>query len=143
LLNGVRVLVVDDHPDARELVAMVLVSAGAEVSAADSTRAALETLKQTKPDVLVSDIGMPGEDGFTLIRRIRSLPPGQGGELPTIALTAYATEEDRLRSLAAGFEAHLPKPVEPAALIATVACLAKTEGVRQKAVDGTAREARE
>jgi signal transduction histidine kinase/ActR/RegA family two-component response regulator len=131
LLAGVRVLVVDDHTDARELLSMILMSAGAEVSAADSTRSALETFKRVKPNVLVSDIGMPGEDGFTLISRIRSLPPEEGGRIPTIALTAYATKEDRRRSLAAGFAKHLAKPVEPSELIDAVAHLAKAVGRRQ------------
>jgi signal transduction histidine kinase/ActR/RegA family two-component response regulator len=130
-LRGVRVLVVDDHTDARELVALVLASAGAEVSAEETALAALETLKRSRPDVLVTDIAMPEEDGFTLISRIRSLPPEEGGQTPTIALTAYATEEDRLRSLAAGFENHLPKPVEPAELVAVVAQLAKTVSSEQ------------
>ncbi len=124
LLQGVRVLVVDDHTDARELLAMVLSSAGASVSAAASAPDALEALKREPPDVLVSDIGMPGEDGFALVRRVKALRPEDGGRTPAIALTAYATEEDRLRALAAGFAEHLPKPVEPADLVTAVAHLA-------------------
>ena len=118
-----RVLVVDDQPDARELLSMVLGHAGAEVLTADTAAAALETLRRTRLDVLVSDIGMPDEDGFNLIGRVRSLPSEEGGATPAIALTAYATEEDRQRSLSAGFEDHLPKPVEPAELVALVAQL--------------------
>jgi CheY-like chemotaxis protein/two-component sensor histidine kinase len=128
LLAGLRVLVVDDQPDARELLSMVLERAGAEVLTADSAAAALEALRRTRLNVLVSDIGMPDEDGFHLIGRVRSLPSAEGGATPAVALTAYATEEDRQRSLAAGFEDHLPKPVEPAELVAIVARLAGREG---------------
>jgi signal transduction histidine kinase/ActR/RegA family two-component response regulator len=128
LLCGVRILVVDDHTDARELLSIVLISAGAEVSSADSARAALAALQRTRPDVLISDIGMPGEDGFALINSIRSLPQEEGGKTPMIALTAYATEDDRLRALAAGFEDHLPKPVEPATLVTAVAHLVGRQG---------------
>ena len=124
LLDGVRVLVVDDQLDARELLSLVLEYAGAEVSTAGSATAALEAFKQTKFDVLVSDIGMPDQDGLTLIGLIRSLPTEEGGKTPALALTAYATEDDRQRCLASGFEDHLPKPVEPTALVARVAHLA-------------------
>ncbi len=124
ILRGVRVLVVDDHTDARELLTMVLSSAGASVSAAASAPDALEAFKHDPPDVLVSDIGMPGEDGFALVRRVKALRPEDGGRTPVIALTAYATEEDRLRALDAGFAEHLPKPVEPDELVAAVAHLA-------------------
>jgi CheY-like chemotaxis protein len=103
---------------------MVLRYAGAEVLTAGSATAALEALRRTPPDVLVSDIGMPDEDGFYLIGRLRSLPAEEGGATPAIALTAYATDDDRQRSLSAGFENHLPKPVEPAELVGMVAQLA-------------------
>jgi signal transduction histidine kinase/ActR/RegA family two-component response regulator len=124
LLSGVRVLVVDDQPDARELLSLVLKYAGAEVVTAGSAAAALKMLVEHKPQVLVSDIGMPSEDGFTLLSQIRSLPPEEGGNIPAVALTAYATEEDRQRTLASGFAEHLPKPVEPTDLVAAVASLA-------------------
>lgn len=124
LLKGVRVLVVDDHPDARELLSLVLTHAGAEATAAASSAMALEMLVAHRFDVLVSDIGMPDEDGFTLISRIRALSTEEGESIPAIALTAYATDEDRKRVLAAGFREHLPKPVEPAELIAIIASLA-------------------
>lgn len=124
LLCGVRVLLVDDQPDAREMITLALGYAGAEVVTAESAQAALETLAQRKLDVLVSDIGMPSEDGFTLIRQVRSLPAEDAGNIPAIALTAYATEEDRRLALAAGFQEHLAKPVEPAELVAAVASLA-------------------
>ncbi|HVF55053.1 MAG TPA: ATP-binding protein [Pyrinomonadaceae bacterium] len=123
-LDGVRVLVVDDQSDARELLSMVLNYAGAEVSTAGSAEEALQLLKRVKPDVLVSDIGMPEQDGFALIGRVRSLSAEQGGQVRAIALTAYVTEEERQRSLDAGFERHINKPVEPSELIAAVAHLA-------------------
>jgi signal transduction histidine kinase/CheY-like chemotaxis protein len=123
-LDGVRVLVVDDQPDARELLSIVLKYAGAEVMVASSAAEAVETIKRGRFHVLVSDIGMPEEDGFMLIGRVRSLPLEEGGKIPAIALTAYATEEDRQRSLAAGFEDHVIKPVEPSELVAIVANLA-------------------
>jgi signal transduction histidine kinase/CheY-like chemotaxis protein len=122
-LKGVRVLLVDDQPDARELLSLVLTHAGAEATAAASSAMALEMIARHRFDVLVSDIGMPDEDGFMLISRIRSLSKEEGGGIPAIALTAYATDEDRQRVLAAGFREHLPKPVEPAELIAIVAAL--------------------
>jgi signal transduction histidine kinase/ActR/RegA family two-component response regulator len=124
LLKGVRVLVVDDQVDARELLSLVLTHAGAEAIMVASSAMALEMLVEHRFDVLVSDIGMPDEDGFTLISRIRALSTEEGGSIPAIALTAYATDEDRQRVLAAGFREHLPKPVEPAELIAIVASLA-------------------
>jgi signal transduction histidine kinase/CheY-like chemotaxis protein len=121
VLDKVRVMIVDDQADARELIAMVLAQAGAEVVAAGSVADALRSLKGTRPDVLLSDIGMPDEDGFTLVNRLRSLSPEEGGRIPVIALTAYATEDDRQRALAAGFENHVSKPVNPAELISAVA----------------------
>jgi signal transduction histidine kinase/ActR/RegA family two-component response regulator len=120
-LDGLRVLVVDDHEDARELVSMVLREAGAKAVTAASASDAMESLKGAKPDVLISDIGMPGEDGFMLINRVRSLAPEEGGAVPAIALTAYATEDDRQRALAAGYDNHVSKPVEPDELIDAVA----------------------
>ena len=122
-LLGVLVLVVDDDPDAREPVRRVLEEAGAEVLAVASKEEAMEAVRQQRPDVLVSDIAMPGQDGYDLMRGIRLLPPGRGGQLPAIALTAYATPEDRDRTLAAGFMTHLAKPVESTVLLAAVAAL--------------------
>jgi CheY-like chemotaxis protein len=119
-LGGVRVLVVDDQPDARELLAMVLGRAGAQVSAAASAAEALELLGREELDVLVSDVGMPAVDGYALIGLVRDLT---AGGIPSVALTAYASEEDRRRALAAGFDAHLPKPVEPAELVSVIAGL--------------------
>ncbi|MGH9940904.1 MAG: PAS domain-containing protein [Pyrinomonadaceae bacterium] len=123
ILKGVRVLVVDDEPDARELVGTMLSQHGAEAIIAASTAEALDKLKENCPDVLVSDIGMPSEDGYALIRRIRTLD-ARGSELPAVALTAYARAEDRLRSLEEGYQAHLTKPVRTAELIQVIARLA-------------------
>jgi signal transduction histidine kinase/ActR/RegA family two-component response regulator len=120
-LRGLSVLVVDDEQDARELLASMLTLCGARVVTASSVRSALQQVIDRPPDVIVSDIGMPGEDGYDLIERVRSLPPAEGGRIPAIALTAYARSEDRSKALLAGFNAHVTKPVEPAGLIAIVA----------------------
>ena len=127
-IAGVRVLVVDDEPDARTLVRRLLEDCEAVVSTAESAAEALRRLEQDRPDVLVSDIGMPGEDGYSLIRRIRALGPDRGGNTPAVALTAYARAEDRVRSVLAGFQMHVSKPVEPAELITMVASLAGRTG---------------
>lgn len=123
-LKGVKVLVVDDEPDARELVRRVLESADAAVITVGSAQEALERLIQEGPDVLVSDIGMPDEDGYDLIRRVRALPQDKGGATPALALTAFARSEDRQRAFMAGFQLHVAKPVEPSELVAVVASLA-------------------
>ena len=123
-LRGVRVLVVDDEADARALLWRVLDDCGAIVTTAASAGEALDRLREARPDVLVSDIGMPDEDGFSLIRRVRALGPEQGGNIPAVALTAYARVQDRVMSITAGFHMHVAKPVEPAEFIATVASLA-------------------
>jgi CheY-like chemotaxis protein len=119
-LDDVLILVVDDEPDARELLKMGLENCGAQVTTAASAAEALAAIKDRIPDVLISDIGMPGEDGYDLIRRLRSLRPEYGGRVPAIALTAYARSEDRLRALRAGYQMHVPKPVELAELAAVV-----------------------
>ena len=120
-LRGVTVLVVDDEADARDLFAAILRQHGAVVHTAASVHDALESVETFRPAVLVADIGMPGEDGYSLIRRLRS---GTQADMPAVALTAYARPEDRRRALDAGFEMHLPKPVEPIELISAVADLA-------------------
>ena len=125
-LAGVRALVVDDEVDVRELVSTLLEANGAVVATASSAEAALQLLERDPPHILVSDIGMPGMDGYELIRRLRERPVEQGGTVPAIAVTAYARSEDRKRALAAGFQRHLPKPVEPAELVRMVAELATT-----------------
>ncbi len=128
LLYGLQVLVVDDEADARELLTTVLEECGARVIAVASAPEALSVLKQLKPDVLVSDIGMPDEDGYALMRTVRAIAAERGGQIPAMALTAYARSEDRIRALQAGFQMHMPKPLEPAELIAAVANLAGRTG---------------
>jgi signal transduction histidine kinase/CheY-like chemotaxis protein len=123
-LAGVRVLIVDDEADARELFAMTLSGCGAQVWSAASAAEALALLERERPDALLADIGMPEEDGYALITKVRALPTEGGGRTPAAALTAYARAEDRLRALRAGFQVHLSKPVQPAELIAVVANLA-------------------
>ncbi|MBV8032460.1 MAG: response regulator, partial [Betaproteobacteria bacterium] len=125
LLSGVRVLVVDDDPRARESIARVLGIAGAETRAASSSTEALDALPGFRPDVLLSGIRMSGSDGYSLIRTLRSLPAERGGCLRAAALTEPSRPEEGLRAVAAGFDAQLAKPVEPVALLATVARLAE------------------
>jgi signal transduction histidine kinase len=124
LLRGVSVLVVEDEEDTRELLITALEQCGAEVIAVSSAAEALERLDERPPDVLVSDLAMPGEDGYALIRKVRARPAERGGRVPAAALTAYARAEDRVRSLAAGFQMHVPKPIDPADLVSMVAALA-------------------
>ena len=123
-LAGIRVLVVDDDADTRDLVTAVLGQSGAEVLTAASAEEALDTLARARPDVLVSDLSMPGDDGYALLERVRALGLDRDGRVPAIALTAFARAEDRARALAVGFAVHVPKPVEPAALVEVVARLA-------------------
>ena len=123
-LDGVRVLVVDDEKDAREVIVAILEQRGARTFEAASVEEALARLDEERPDVLVSDIGLPEEDGYSLMRRIRALPRERGGGIPAAALTAYARTEDRMQALLAGFQIHVPKPVQPAELIAVVSSLA-------------------
>ncbi len=123
-LEGVRVLVVDDEADTRSLLSLVLEECGAQVQAAASVREALIAIPQFYPQVLISDIAMPEEDGYTLIRHIRRMELSEGGYLPAAAVTAYARSEDRTRALKAGYDIHLPKPVDTAELIAVVERLA-------------------
>jgi signal transduction histidine kinase len=127
VLTGKRILVVDDEADAREMLAEMLRRAHADVVVASSVPQALESIAARAPHVLVSDIGMPGEDGFSLIRALRQVPADRGGSTPAIALTAYAREEDRLRALRAGFNLHLTKPVDPAEFISAVARLSSPD----------------
>jgi PAS domain S-box-containing protein len=120
-IKGIRVLLVDDEKDARALVTSLLESCHAVVTAAESANDAMALLQESKFDLLVSDIGMPGEDGYSLIKRVRSLGLTAGGDIPAIALTAYARFEDRVKAIAAGFQMHVAKPVEPVELITVVA----------------------
>jgi CheY-like chemotaxis protein len=119
----VRVLVVDDEADAREMVAATLRRTGAHVMTASSVADAVDALRTFRPDVLLSDIAMPGEDGFALIRQVRGRPAAAGGDLPAVALTAYARESDGTRVLAAGYHAHLAKPIDPSRLVGCLAGL--------------------
>ena len=120
-LGGLRVLVVDDERDTREILAVMLGRFGAEVRTASFAAEGLETLQAWRPDLLVSDIGMPGEDGYALISKVRALSAEEGGQTPAIALTAFASSQDRQRALDAGFQVHLGKPVEPVELARLVA----------------------
>jgi PAS domain S-box-containing protein len=122
-LAGLRVMVVDDDPDARELLAASLGQCGAEVVVAGSAADALDLLARQVPDVLVSDIGMPGQDGYDLIRAVRARSRDEGGLVPAVALTAYGREEDRLQALRAGYQQHVPKPISPVELATVVATL--------------------
>jgi signal transduction histidine kinase/CheY-like chemotaxis protein len=124
-LTGVRVLVVDDEHDTLEMFDGILAVAGAEVRRATGTTPAIELLAGWRPDVIVSDIEMPNENGYAFIRRLRALPPEAGGTVPAVAVTAHGGVVDRIRVLSAGFQMHVPKPVEPAELIAAVAALAE------------------
>jgi CheY-like chemotaxis protein len=123
-LNGLRLLIVDDEADTRDLLTALLTQHGAEVRVCASSGEALALVEQWQPDVLIADIGMPDEDGYTLLRKIRALPPERGGHIPAAALTAFARSEDRVRALAAGFQMHIPKPVEIAELVMVIASLA-------------------
>jgi len=124
-LAGIRVLVVEDHDDTREFLATVLGQYGAEVTTATSARTAVAAFERAKPHVLVSDIAMPEEHGYSLIQTVRALPPEQGGRVPALALTAYVRPEDRERALAAGYNRHLAKPIDPIDLATAVAQLAE------------------
>ncbi|MGH7300904.1 MAG: hybrid sensor histidine kinase/response regulator, partial [Candidatus Rokuibacteriota bacterium] len=122
-LSGLRLLIVDDEADAREVMRFMLERGGARVRTAESAAQALDAVREERPDLLISDIGMPVEDGYVLVRRLRAMEQSLGRRVPAIALTAYASEEDTRRALSAGFDAHLSKPVDPARLIEIAAGL--------------------
>jgi CheY-like chemotaxis protein len=125
MLQGLRVLVVDDEEDSRDLIMVVLTRCGAEVKPVANVADALAELERWKPDLLISDIGMPVEDGYSLIKKVRARESAaRQNSLPAVALTAYASDEDRLHALAAGFQMHVAKPLEPSELITVVASLA-------------------
>jgi CheY-like chemotaxis protein len=119
-LRGMRVLVVDDDADNREMLAMILEHSGAVVATADSAADALRVLEREQFHVLVSDIGLPDEDGYSLLRRVRMLPKGRGGDIPAIALTGYGGHEERAQARAGGFHAHLTKPVALDEMLAAI-----------------------
>jgi len=123
-LDGVRILVVDDDDDTRELITRVLEGRGAQVLSAASAEEAWSVFERAVPDALLVDIAMPGEDGYSFIRRVRACPPDRGGRTPAAALTARVVVEDRLESLRAGFQSHMAKPVDPEELAEVMAHLA-------------------
>jgi PAS domain S-box-containing protein len=125
ILEGLRLLIVDDEVDARDLLTTILERAGAQVTSARSAIEALDVLERARPQVLISDIGLPHEDGYALIRRIRALDETRGGRVPALALTAYARADERTAALLAGYQMHMAKPVEPGELVAAVAGLAR------------------
>lgn len=127
-LAGLNILVVDDDDDSRFYITTVLEADGATVVAVASALAALEALTNWQPDVFIFDIAMPGEDGYTLIRKVRALTADKGGQVPAVALTAYADSEDRMRALEAGFQTHVPKPVDPSQLVEIVADVVASRG---------------
>lgn len=127
-LSGVTVVFADDEPDSRGLVKRLLEGVGARIFTAAGAQEAIALIRKKRPDVLISDIGMPGEDGYTLLRHVRELPAEQGGQTVAVALTAYARAEDRANAMRAGFQYHVAKPVEPGELLAVVA-----SAVRKKA----------
>jgi PAS domain S-box-containing protein len=126
-LDEMKILVVDDEQDTRDLLKAALSECGAAVMSAASAEEGFQSLINNQPDVLISDIGMPSQDGYEFIRRVRSLPAEQGGKVPAVALTAYARIEDRLKALRAGFEMHVPKPVELTELVAVILSLVRRE----------------
>jgi signal transduction histidine kinase/DNA-binding response OmpR family regulator len=121
ILDGVRILVVDDDPDTRDLVTTILTRCGSEVRSSESAADALLAFQEWHPDLLVSDIGMPQVDGYGLIRKLRKLKSKRAKQIPALALTAYATDEDRSLALSAGFQMHLAKPIEPESLVSSIA----------------------
>ena len=125
-LSGIKVLLVDDDDDTRDMMLQLLTASGASTIPAPSARAALDVLQKEQPDVIVSDIGMPSEDGYTLIRKIRSLTPEQGGLIPACAVTGWNSASERQRAISAGFQLHVTKPAEPERLIAAIYSLAKS-----------------
>lgn len=125
LLDGLKVLVIDDEADARELLRITIEECSASVTTAGSVGQALDAVATVKPHIIVSDIGMPVEDGYSFVRRLRRLPKEEGGRTPAIALTAYARPEDRTRALLAGFHSHLSKPIDPHELVLVIASLAE------------------
>ena len=122
-----RILVVDDEADSRELISTLLTGCGGEVRCSESAAEAIRTFAEWSPDLLLSDIGMPNEDGYSLIKKVRKLRAKRAKQVPAIALTAYATDEDRSQALAAGFQVHLAKPVEPKSLLMSIAAALGSE----------------
>jgi CheY-like chemotaxis protein len=130
MLDGLRVMIVDDEAETRDLLSAILTQRGAEVRPCASAAEAFQAIREWQPAVIVSDIGMPGEDGFALIKKLRMLESERGGNVPAVALTAYARSEDRTRVLAAGFQMHVAKPVEALELIMVIASLAGRQAMK-------------
>ena len=127
-MQDVEVLVVEDQPDARELIRLVLQHQGAKIVEASSAREGLEIIKESTPDILISDIGMPDENGYSFIKKVRSLPKEKGGNIPALALTAYTKEEDKQKAIAAGFQMHMGKPLDITELVKAVVQLNPEKG---------------
>ena len=127
IFDGVRILVVDDEADSRDLISTILTRCGSEVRCSESAAEAIRAFAEWGPDLLLSDIGMPNEDGYSLIKKVRKLRSKRAKQIPAIALTAYATDEDRSQALAAGFQIHLAKPVEPKSLLTSIAAALGSE----------------
>ncbi|MBX6393478.1 MAG: response regulator, partial [Burkholderiales bacterium] len=138
-LAGLKVLIVDDEPDARMLLRRILAEYDAEVLVASNADEGLECLKRARPQLVVSDIGMPGKDGYRFISEVRALPPDASGRTPAIALTAFAREEDRRRALMAGFQLHIAKPVDPVALVLACARIAEVADGASRGSDAAAK----
>ena len=132
-LHGLAILIVEDDDDARHLMQVVLEERGAQVMVAESVGRAFELMAMTRPDIIVSDIAMPDEDGFSLARRVRALPADSGGQTPIVAVSAYAGASDRLRALAAGFDRYLHKPVDFNELGAAINALLDRNGDKRSA----------
>ena len=122
-LDGLRILVVDDDADAREVISTILSQTGAEVATASSAAQAIDLVDRWVPNVLISDIGMPGEDGYQLIRKLRARSADKSTQIPAIALTAFTRSQDRLRALSSGYQTHVTKPIEPLELVTVIASL--------------------
>lgn len=127
-LEGRRVLVVEDDPDARDMLTTILLAEGAVVESADSASAGFAAYLAFRPELLISDIAMPGEDGYSLMRRVRALAADAGGSAPAIALTAFTRPEDRSRALSAGFTKHVSKPISPRELVPLIVTLLASVG---------------
>jgi CheY-like chemotaxis protein len=121
--DGLRVLLVEDDEDSRKLLETMLKRYGAEVTSCSSVRLALASFEEKPPDILISDIAMPEQDGYDLLRKIRALPPERGGDVAAIAVSGYATRRDRERALAGGYQLHLAKPVEQSELVSAIASI--------------------
>ena len=136
-LGGSRVLIVEDEADTREALSLIIAEAGATVTAVGTAAEALAALAASRPDVLLCDIGLPTEDGYVLIRKLRGLRPEDGGATPAVALTAFAQASDRARAVAAGFDTHVAKPIEPDRLLQTLAHALSLGKDAQRAADST------